>query len=159
MLTKPFHQMIAGLVAALSTRDVNNTTANGATISEPWKIGRQLVFILTGGAWGSGADGICKVQGRLRSDHSTWQDVQNVSASDLEFTQTKLDDGGAGEGASLCGTVDLERVDSTTYEALRITFINGASASQLVSVTSFIFDLYKHPGDVTDELHAQQRDI
>lgn len=55
------HANVVGL--ALAPQSLNNGAGTGVTISEPWSIGRQISFILAGGAFAASSVGACAVQG------------------------------------------------------------------------------------------------
>lgn len=154
-----FYQAKAG--TSIPAQSVANATVNGNEVKEPWRDGRQLVFIMNFGAFAASASGILKVQGLRRDDGTTWEDIQKADASgDLEVLQTKLDDAGAAENATLVGTLDLADVDGVTYKSLRAVFIaEHATATQLVSVSHFVFDLYERPSAQADEFFAALRPV
>lgn len=147
------------LTIAIAAQSISNATVNGATLSEPWTRGSQLAIVYLGGAFSASASGRLRLQGLARSDGTTWSNLkEHDGTTDLEFTAAKLDDAGAGEGAALIGTLDLSRVDSETYKAVRVTFqAEHASATQLVAVGYLLTDLYARPSAQTDELWSKAR--
>ena len=161
MRGKNFHYLIAALSAHIPTQTINNATVNGADIVEPWQTGRQVVFLVNGGAWPATTDFRARVQGKRRSD-GVWETVKGKDgATDLEFTQAKLDDAGAGENGALLGTLYLNEVDSDVYSAVRLSLQNTVATAAVIGVTSFITDLQSHPPlvIVADELFAQQKSV
>lgn len=151
-----FHNNKTG--TALQPQSVSNTTVAGETIVEPWRIGRQITFILLGGAFASSANGACTVQGLRRDDGTTWEALkESDGTTDLEFTATALDDGGALEGDRLLGTIDMGDIDGETYEAIRLSFEEDATAAMLVGAAYVISDLYARPSGDTDDLFSKAR--
>ena len=142
---------------ALVPQSVTNTTVNGATITEPWKLGRQISFIALGGAFAATVDGELKLQGQRRSD-SGWEDLKEVDGTTvLRFTDTLLDDGGALENGAALGTLEMKRVDATTYKALRLVFTEAGNAAALVGAAYVISELLEMDSNATDELRDKQR--
>lgn len=152
----PFHANKHGV--ALVPQSVNNATADGATILEPWKHGRWITFIFIGGAWAATVDGQLEVHGLLRSDGTTWEPIVGADGSTtLAFLVTALDDGGLGENGALIGSLDLTHIDGSTYKAIRLEYAEGGSAAALVGAAYYISGLYTEPGGDTEYLYAQQR--
>lgn len=135
------------------------TQINGSEIAEPWRDGRQVAFIFNGGAFAGTSSGRLRIQGKKRSDGS-WEDLQSPNtATDIEFTATKLDDAGAGENGALIGVLDLADVDADTYSAVRAQWDNEVAVAMLISVTHLIYDLYERPSATVDEIFSQARPI
>lgn len=150
-----FSSVVIGL--ALAPQSVGQATATGATISEPWRIGRQLSFILLGGVFGTAVAATCKLEGLLRSDGATWQTLkEDDGVTDLGFTASKLADTAVLEGGALLGTVDVSRFDSTTYKAIRLKYVQATAAvTALMAAAYVISDLYSHPSTQTDDLFSK----
>jgi hypothetical protein len=142
---------------ALVPQSVSNTTVDGPAIAEPWKTGRQLSFILLGGAFAATVDGEFTIEGLKRSDGTTWETLLDGSGAGLVLTGAKYNDAGALENGSLLATLPLDDVDSTTYKSVRITFTEGATAAALVAVAFVISDLYGRPGGAADETFSLMR--
>jgi hypothetical protein len=152
----PFHANKHGV--ALVPQSVNNATADGATILEPWKFGRWITFIFIGGAWAATVDGQLEVHGLARSDGTTWGPIVGADGSTtLAFDPTLLDDAGEGENGSFIGSLDLSAIDGNTYKAIRLEYAEGGSAAALVGAAYYISDLYTHPGGDDEYLYQQQR--
>lgn len=152
-----FYQNVPGnSIPAQSVSTI--TTVAGRTISEPWRIARQITWLFNGGAFAATASGRLKIEGLRRDDGTTWEDIVLPGTSTaLEFTATKLDDAGAGENGILQGTLDLSMVDGTTYKALRCKWYNEVAVAALVSVVDVLSDFIIRPaqGALTDELFSQ----
>lgn len=148
-----FHAVKFG--RALAPQTVSNATVTGDAIVEPWKEGRQLSFIAVFGDIAA-ATFTLQVQGRLRSDGSTWEDVQ-VGGTTLQFTSSKMTDAGAADGGALIGTLDLNVFDGETYEAIRLEGVESATANVPIGVAYVIYDLLVHPSGETDEIFDTQR--
>lgn len=150
-----FSSVVVGL--ALAPQSVGQASASGATISEPWRIGRQISFILLGGVFGTAVAATCKLEGLLRSDGATWQTLkQDDGITDLGFTASKLADTAALELGALLGTVDVSRLDSTTYKAIRLKYTQSTSAvTALIGAAYVISDLYSRPSTQTDDLFSK----
>lgn len=149
-----FHMVKVGV--AIAPQSISGATVNGSAIVEPWKFGRQISFLLAGGAFASSSVGACTVQGRARSDGSTWSPLkQSDGTTNLIFTATALADAGALEGGLLLGTLDLGDVNSETYEAIRLSYVESGSAAQLISASYVISGLYTQPSGTSDDLWAK----
>lgn len=146
------HHNIVGL--AVAPKDYNGVATVGATIKEPWTKGRQLSFILIGGAFASSASLTCVVQGQKRSDDSWVTLKEHDGSTDLEFTQTKLDDTAEIEGGALLGTIPLNTIDVETYKALRL-LPTGSAHSQIFGASYIISDLYTSPSGQEDDLFSK----
>lgn len=152
-----FHQVIVS--PAIPPQSITAATVNGNALSEPWRTARQLAIVFAGGAFTALSSGRLRLQGLLRSDGTTWEDIQSLLSVDLEFPPAKLDDAGAGENGALLGTVDLSDINGVTYKSLRVTYEEETAAvAQLVSIVYVLFDLYSHPSGQTDELFALLHD-
>jgi len=129
---------------------VNNTTANGDTITEPWREGRRLAIIATAGALPNAVT--IGVEGLLRSDGTTWENVKaKDGTTDLEWSESTATDVEVAE-------LDLQDLDSDTYKAIRVTVTNGSASNCLVGVVGVISELIRNPsGEGTPELLMIQR--
>ncbi len=152
-----FHYTIGSVGASVPPQTINNATVNGTDIVEPFRTGRQLVFFFMGGSWPANTDFRLRVFGKRRDTgaYDALLGKDNVTA--LEFTQTKLDDAGAGENGALIGTLYANEVDLETYGAFRVTLQNVAATAAIAGVGHFVADLYSHPSATPDELFAQQK--
>lgn len=150
-----FNSVVVGM--ALTPQSVGQASVNGSTISEPWRIGRQLSIILLGGVFGTAVAATCKFYGLRRSDGTTWDVLKEDNGStDLAFTASKLADTAALEGGTLLGTIDVSKFDATTYKAIRIVYNQTTAAvTALVAACYVISDLYNHPGTQTDDVFSK----
>ena len=146
------HNHIVGM--ALPSQSISNTTVNGSTISKPWTKGRELSFIVNGGAFASSADAEIDIQVQ-EIDGGTWVTALDADGNNLAFTATLYDDGGGGENAVVLGTIPLELIDSDTYKAIRVSVTESATAAVLVGVTYVISDLYETVSGQTDDLFGK----
>ena len=145
------HQVL--VLPAIPAQSIAAATVNGTALAEPQKKCGQLGIISLCGAFASTASGRLKVQGLLRSDGTTWEDVQDLNAVDLEFPAAKFDDAGAAENGALLGTIPMADWDGETYKSIRVQFIaETAVVAQLVAVGFVLFDLQLRPSGQTDEL-------
>lgn len=141
------------IVAVIPPQSVSNATVNGTAIDHPWERARLLTFLLLGGAFGASASGRARVQVQQKSDDAWVNLKESDGATDLEFDATALDDAGAAENGSLIGTLDLNRIDSEVYKAVRLAFeAEHASATQLVAVVGVLNDRREWPSGEEDNL-------
>ena len=141
---------------ALNAQTVNAATVDGPAIVEPWRTGRQLAVILVGGTLAAGSSGRFKASVRKRSD-ATWVALLDKNATQIEFPVLKLDDAGALENGALVGTLDLDYVDSDTYNAIRFSYTSEGAQNQTVAAAYVLYDLYARPGSQIDDLFGLQR--
>lgn len=138
---------------AIKPQSIGAATVNGETILAPWKTGRQITFILQGGAFSSTSVGHCVLQ--VRNADATWE----ASDPALAFTTSKLADSGALEGSYLLATFDFSDVVGLErlHDAIRLSYTQDTSAqTQLISASYVISDLFKHPStEATPEFWAQ----
>lgn len=133
---------------------------NGVDVVEPWKKGRELGVVINGGAMAANSSLEIKFQGKKRSDGTYADLLENDGVGTLQVDPLKLDDAAALETGVLIGTLDLNRIDSETYSAIRaVVTENGGSGGGTVqlSITGLIFGLYRHPSGTVDELFDRQR--
>lgn len=149
------HHM-AQVVNALPPQSISNTSVNGTVIARPWEKFRQLGLILLGGAFASSSSGLAVIQGQ-RIDDDSWEALkESDGTTDLAFTATALDDAGAAENGALLGTLDLNRVDSNTYKAIRVVFTAENANAQLVGIAAVLFDPIDWPTGQADDLFYKQ---
>lgn len=129
---------------------VNNTTFDGAAVSEPWLLGQWLVLLLSAVIPATTVLTV-KVQGKKRSD-GLWEDYLDRSGALVKFTQAKIDDGGQADGGVVLGSVNLQSTDSTKYSDLRARVINGAATAAVVTLLGIVTPLYTAPGTEVDDL-------
>lgn len=142
------------LIAGIPVQSITNTTVNGAAVVEPWKKASVLGVIIMGGALAATVDGAIKLQGRKRSDAS-WVNLVGLDGTTLlEVTPTKLDDAGALENGVIWGEVQLDRIDSTTYDAVRATFQEAGNAAALVGIAYQLWNFFRLPSGQSAEFHA-----
>lgn len=147
-----FHANKVGI--AIAPVSIASGAATAVVISEPWKLGEQLTFILQGGAFAAGATATCVVQGLLRSDGSTWEAHKNAVGTDIAFAPAKLAKGGALENGVLIGTIPVIDLDSSKYKAIRLLFTAGTANAQLIGASYVISELRRVPSVMADELFA-----
>lgn len=148
-----FHATVTG--NAVDPQSISNATVAGNTISEPWKTGRQISFLLLGGDFAATGSLTVDVQGQ-RIDTGAWENLkEDDGTTDLEFTQTSMDDGGTLENGSLLGTIDVSRLDGTTYKAIRLNVTEENTAACLFGAAYVISDLYAHVSGETDDLFSK----
>lgn len=147
------HKTVTGLALVPTTINSGGTaTITGATIVEPQQVGRQISFILIGGAFASSSSVTVVVQGQKRSD-SLWETVKDKGGSvDLQFTATLMDDAQQLEAGRILGTVPLNYWKADTYKAIRLLATADAAADALVGAVYIISDLYKEVSGMTDDL-------
>lgn len=131
---------------------VNNTTVDGAAISEPWRDGRRIVFGIRADIPGS-SDLSCKVIGKKRSD-GNWEAVLDKAGAEILFPGAKLEDATDGETVGLLGELDLSRFKAETYSDISLRFINGAATAVVASAWGLVTDLYSVPSGQADEFSA-----
>lgn len=146
--TNPFYYALALL--ALAPQTVNNTEATGVDIKEPWSLGRVIKFFLLLATIPGATQLHFYVYGKKRSD-GTYVKLLDVSGASLEIAQAKLASGGAGSAAVLSASLDLSRVDSTTYSALRVSLKNDNATAQVGGVVYEIADTQNRPTGQVDE--------
>lgn len=131
------HANVTGL--SIAPVVVGNATASGATISEPWRTGRQLTFIIQVGVLGGTATYSFEV--RVRGS-ATWKDLMDSASTPVDvtviFTNTQ-------DGTQREATINLRDIDSDTYDAIRIV-VTATDATDAVGVSHVISDLYRKPG-------------
>ncbi len=151
LVGKNFHHNHKSYLA-LKPKSVTNTTHEGETISEPWKIGHLLTFLFLGGAFAATVDGAIVIQGLKRSDGTTWEALKDKDGNNLVVTPTKLDDGGALENGIIVGSIPTEDIDSGTYMAVRAHYTESGNAAALVAGAAIITGLRDVPSGDTDDL-------
>ena len=136
---------------ALVPQSVTNTSVNGAEIAEPFRTGRQLTFIIQGGAFAATVDGAMAVQGKRR-DTGSWEAItEQDGTTALVVTATLLDDGGDLENGIVTATLPDYAFDAVTYASVRLRFTEGGNAAALIAASYVISDLYEIPSGATDD--------
>lgn len=125
----------------VTPRVISNATVNGTSVATPWTEGTEMRFLFHGGAWPATTNLSATVQVQLISDDS-WVSLRNSAGTTVEFLATKLDDAGAGEDATVSGTIDLTMIDSDIYKAVRMSVQNSVATSANVAVTYEIYGIY-----------------
>lgn len=131
------HANISG--RSISPQVVGVATVNGVTISEPWRDGRQITFLLIVGVVTGDITFHWEVQER---GTTTWKDLMDNADTpvDVEVTfDSSADD------TQLEATIALKDIDSDTYDAIRIQ-VTGTNAADAASCSHVISDLYERPG-------------
>src|SRR6185436_7779618 len=137
-----FHANKVGV--AIAPVSIASGAATAVAISEPWKLGEQITFVLQGGAFAAGATATCVVQGQKRSDDA-WENHKNAVGTDIAFTPAKLAKSGALENGVLIGTIPVIDFDSSKYKAVRLLFTAGTANAQLISASYVISELRRVP--------------
>jgi hypothetical protein len=140
---------------ALKPGNVAATAVDGETISEPWKKGRQISFLLQAAAMTTNDALTITVQGLKRSDGTTWEALKDLNANDLTFPTAKTADTKALENGVLIGSLPMAKLDADTYKAIRISAVNGAAHNVVCSALYVISDLYAYPSGMVDDLIAE----
>lgn len=155
-----YHEKVESGVALVPQTIATGNSANGATISEPWKKGRQLALQVLVGATAANTTGTLTVQGLRRSDGTTWEALkQNDGTTDLTFPAALFTDGGGSsiENGEALGTVYLDRVKSDVYKAVRVVATcAGSGGSLAIAVGYAIFDLVRGASSKVDQLFGLQ---
>lgn len=151
-----FHHMVS-IGSAIAPQSVTNTSVNGNSIVEPWKTARQLAFIIMGGAFAASVDGSFTIQGLRRDDGSTWETLQDYDdpRQNLILSGAAYDDGGSLENGVLLASMDVSRIDSDTYEAVRLVYTEGGNAAALIAVSYVLYDHYDRPSGQEDETFSR----
>ena len=137
-------------------QSISNTTVNGTAIDRPWEKYSQIGFLLLGGAFAASSSGLCVIQGQ-RKDNDAWEALkESDGTTDLAFTATALDDAGAAEDGALLGTLDCNRIDATTYKAIRPAFTAENANAQLVAIAALLYEPLTWPSGQDDDLFYKQ---
>lgn len=138
-----FHHMTkTGL--ALAPQSVTSGNAVGETIVTPWNYGRQITFLIAGGAFAASADlTVLRVQVRDK-DSGAWTNAVDKDGSTLNIPGT-FDNDGDLEGKMIRATVDFSTIDGNTYDAIRIFATEAGGAAALIGAVYVISDLYSKP--------------
>lgn len=145
---RPAYDKVAGL--AVAPQAINNAQVDGVDIKEPWSIGRMIWFLISMATIPAATQLHFYVYGKKRSD-SSYVRLKDVSGNDLEIPIAKLATAGAGSAATLFAGLDLSRVDSTTYSALRVSLKNDNATAQVGGCTYEIGDLTALPSSQVDD--------
>lgn len=123
-------------------------TANGATISDPSRVGRTLRFGLITGALVGVTVLTVKPQGRVTSV-AAWEDIPNEKdGTPITFDAADTIAGGsAATGKALVGNLPLDRLPYRDYRLI-VSTVTGAAA--LVAAWYEIDDLFEEPTDRKD---------
>jgi len=145
--------------AALGPLSLNNSVGTGATIATPWKIGRQISFLLVGGDFAAGGALTVEVEVQQISDDAWVNQPEGDGTTDLEFTLAEIADTGTLEDGTLLGTIDLSDIDGNTYKAIRLLVTETATQAVVVGAAYIISDLYKHPSTTVDDLFSKTQPV
>lgn len=143
-----FHErhVVGSHIVAQSVAD---TTVNGSAITKPWRDADQLTFIVNLGAQASSPVLTLTLQAQKISDDSwvTWADADGNGAAWADAALTA--------STTLIGTVPLAHIQSDTYKALRLAFVNATNGSTaLISVTYVLSELHRVPSAQADGFFA-----
>lgn len=139
---------VAGFGLALVAQALAGSAVQGATISNPAKVGRFLTFILQGAAVDAGVtDAVIGIEGRRIIDGVTEQDWQDVKAkdgvTDLVFTAASFANTAAIENGVVIGTIDVSKYNYTDF---RLDFRSrGGSGNLNMGASYVITGLHKVP--------------
>ncbi len=151
--TSPFFYTLLAL--ALAPQTINNAQVDGVDIKEPWSLGRVIKFFLLLATIPGATQLHFYVYGKKRSDGS-YVRLKDVAGNDLEIPIARIATSGAGSAAALGASLDLSRIDSTTYSALRISVKNDNATAQVGGVAYEIADTLIHPTSQVDEFKDLQ---
>ncbi len=135
---------------------LNDSAATGAAIVEPQHRGTDITFILCAGDMAATATGSGALQGRLRSDGSTWEaltEYDGVTA--LVFLASLFTADSVLEDDVVIGTIPLDRIDWDTYEAIRIVVTNAVAVAVTIGCCYVISGVRSVPSGQTDYLFAK----
>lgn len=154
----------ATVAQAVAPQTLNNSSVNGATLTNPGMEGREAVIIVNCGNIPASGQLEVKIQVRDKST-STFEDaLQHDGTSVLKFPDTLFADGGDGDNAVIFGTLDVDRLlhdwdtaTDQTFDAWRVVVTGSGTQNVLVGVTVLYTDLYEMQEDVVDHLWPLQR--
>jgi hypothetical protein len=136
---------------SIAPRSLNLSTANGVAIVEPWRTGRQVSFLLLGGDFPGTTVLAINLQVRLRGT-SSWVNLKKANGvTDIILSGTKFNDGGAMENGVLLAGLDVNRIPSDIYDAVRVNITNTVATAAFIAVAHVISDLYAEPSSQVDE--------
>lgn len=129
-------------------QSVANTTVNGTAINKPWRDADQLTFIVQLGAQTNSPVLSLTLEAQAVNDAwVTWADAAGAGASWADAALTA--------NTTLIGTVPLAHIQSDTYKALRLAFVNATGGSTaLISVTYVLSELHYEPSAQADGFFA-----
>lgn len=153
------HNNIVGVSFEPQTLNSGGTaSATGATILEPQIKGRDVVFVLVGGDFATTVDGTGVIQGRLRSDHTTWEQLkEDDGVTGLAFDEALFANDSELEDGVVIGTLPAERIDWETYDAVRIVVTATAAANMVIGCVHIIGGTLAVPSGQEDNLFAKVR--
>lgn len=147
-------------------QNINNTPINGDGLVRPWKIARRMMICLIAAAMTTNDAITVKVQGRLASDGTTWENMKAWDGTtDLGFTVSKTSNGGVGDydttgtgtgvAGIVTGTLMLQKVNSK-YDAVRLQLVNAVAQNVVMGAVGVLMDLFYFPSDTVDDLFSKQ---
>lgn len=149
------HHTVTGV--SIPPQTVSNATVNGNAIVEPWKYCRQVAFLLLGGVMAATVAATAKFQGQKISDDA-WENLkEHDGTTDLAITAALLADTAQIENGRILGTLDVSKIDSETYKAVRIVYTETATAAALIAIAHIAFELIAKVSGESDDLFAKQR--
>lgn len=139
---------------AIEPQSVGQATVNGTAIAAPQKWGRQIMFVMQGGTFGTSVAATCTVEYSTNGG-SSYAAVDDKDGNDLVFTASKLADAGTLEHGYLLGTLDLSMLHADTTH-IRLTYVQATGAvTALIACMAYVFDLYTHGSGETDDLFSK----
>jgi len=157
----PKYRKISGVafpITSLESDGTADTDASSTTIAYPWRKGRRLTFFLILQATiHASAVPFARVQVQKKSDDSWTNLLQADGSSKVEFAPAKIKDGGTYEGGCAFGSIDLNRIDTSLYKAVRLLGGNTNANALSMGAGYEITDLYEtRNADGVDELESLQ---
>ena len=144
------------IVQGIPSQSISNTTIDGAALVNPQHKFNQLVIEVNGGAFAASASGVVLIEERAIVGGAWTSATESDGTTALEFLQTLYDDAGAGENATLFGTLPLGDFDWETIDALRVTFESEGAQAMLVGINYILTNAIRSDNaDDTDYLFAK----
>lgn len=144
----------AGL--AVAPQSLSNSVGTGAAVVEPWIHGRECTFLVTAGAWGTGGSLTIAFQGQQRSDDA-WAALMNGAATPAALELVEADGGNLETDGYILATLDLSRVESSTYKAVRMVITETATQAVLVGASYVVSNLTATPSGEANDTWMLQR--
>lgn len=149
------HHTITGV--SIPPQTVTDAAVAGNAIPEPWKYCRQVAFLLLGGAQAATVAATCVFQAQQISDDAWVTLKEHDGTTDLEITAALLGDTAQIENGRILGTLDVSKIDSETYKAVRCLYTETGVAAALIAVAHIAYELISKVSGESDDLFAKQR--
>lgn len=124
---------------------LGNASISGSTISEPWRDGEVLAFLLSVGVVTGTVTFAWEV--RLRGT-STWKDLMDSASTPVDVTVVFAN---TEDSTMKIAEIPLKRIDSDTYDAIRL-ICTATNAADEVGCTHVIASLRERPGGDSNAL-------